>query len=282
VNQTADTWEGAVRWLLARPEEAQLVRDCYYDQPITAAAARFASSCEWQATRQLLPSIVGKVLDLGAGHGITTFALAEAGWTVTALEPDSSDLVGCGAIRQLAAVCSSPVDVVQGIGESVPFASQSFDLVYCRQALHHARDLDAFCREAARVLKPGGVFIAARDHVISAPADLQRFLDNHPLHRLYGGENAYPCSRYLTAMRQAGLRVSRVLRSFDSVVNYAPQTRATIRAELVARCPDLPGARALVSRLLAGDASLGIALPLLSLLDRRPGRLNTFLCVRQR
>jgi hypothetical protein len=45
------------------------------------------------------------------------------------------------------------------------------------------------CKEIARVLRPSGRFIAVRDHVISKPEDLPKFLDTHPLHNLYGGEH---------------------------------------------------------------------------------------------
>ena len=53
------------------------------------------------------------------------------------------------------------------------------------------------CEEVARVLKPGGTFIATREHVISKKEDLPVFLANHPLHRFYGGENAFVLQKYL-------------------------------------------------------------------------------------
>ena len=44
----------------------------------------------------------GQALDVGAGRGIASYALAREGFTVTVLEPDDSHLVGAGAIRSLA------------------------------------------------------------------------------------------------------------------------------------------------------------------------------------
>lgn len=41
-------------------------------------------------------------------------------------------------------------------GEELPFESESFDFVYCRNALDHTRDADRILREIARVLLPGG------------------------------------------------------------------------------------------------------------------------------
>jgi SAM-dependent methyltransferase len=274
------SWEGAVRWLLTQPEHAQLVRDCYYDQPLTEAAERFAASEEWQATRALLPQSGGRALDLGAGQGVSAFALARTGFEVTALEPDPSNLVGCGAIAQLARHVSSPIDAVRGVAEALPFADAAFDLVFCRQALHHARDLRAFCREAARVLRPGGRLIAVREHVISRDEDLQRFRDEHPLHRLYGGESAYRSSEYVRALRDAGLRVVRVLRSFDSPINHAPLTVPGVCEEIGNRLHRIPAAAATVRRISAAGAGRHALLRLASLADRRPGRLYTFVCVK--
>ncbi len=269
-----------MRWLLAQPEHAQLVRDCYYDQPLTEAAERFIASEEWQATCELLPKARGRALDLGAGRGVSAFALARAGFRVTALEPDASDLVGCGAIAHLAEHVPGRIEAVRGRAEALPFADGSFDLVFCRQALHHARDLRTFCREAARVLSPGGRFIAVREHVISRAGDLHRFREEHPLHRLYGGESAYRRSQYLNALRDAGLRVVRVLRSFDSPINYAPLTGSRICGEIEHRLRRTPVAAAVVRRVSAGASGRRALLRLASLADRRPGRLHSFVCTK--
>jgi SAM-dependent methyltransferase len=274
------SWEDAVRWLLSRPEHAQLVKDCYYDQPIIEAACRFEAGDEWQATRELLPRGGGVALDMGAGQGVSTYALTQAGFRVTAIEPDRSELVGCGAIARLAQVCGGKIDIVCGVGEALPFRTGAFDLVYCRQALHHAADIRVFCREAARVLRPGGIFIAARDHVISADGDLQRFRNEHVLHSLYGGESAYRRAQYVSAMRLAGLSVLHVIRSFDSAMNYAPLTPSLVSAELQSRARRLPGAARLVRWLGERRAGMQLMLKLASLADRRPGRLNSFVCVK--
>jgi len=277
---TCATWEDAVRWLLAQPEQRQLVLDCFYDLPRTAAAARYGQSAEWRAVLALLPAQAGEALEIGAGHGIASIALAQAGWHVTALEPDPSDLVGASAIRQLAQACGVAVDVVEGFGEELPFEDASMDFVLARQVLHHARDLPRLCREVARVLRVGGSFLAMREHVISRKSDLPRFLDAHPLHRLYGGENAYLLNEYRGAMLSAGLRIERQLASFDSAINYAPHTRASLRDELISRAGRIPGGSLVLGRLLATDRRYDAFLRLLSRIDRRPGRLYSFVCSR--
>ena len=274
------TWEDAVRWLRSQPDQAELVRDCYYDDPLLAAAQRFAASDEWQALRALLPASCGTALDLGAGRGISSYALARDGWQVTALEPDPSPLVGVAAIRGLAKESDLPITIVQEAAEALPFADRSFDLVYGRAVLHHARDLQRLCREVARVLKPGGRLVATREHVISRAADLPAFLAAHPLHRLYGGENAYLLAQYTAALRSSGLRPVSAFGPYDSAINYAPMTNDEWRASCARHLARVLGARAAAA--FTNDQSpfgrwlLARLARLRSRLDSTPGRLYSF------
>lgn len=229
------TWEGAVLWLKSRPEQADLVRACFYDDPLSAAAERYYQSTEWRSARRLLLPGGGKALDVGAGRGISAYALARDGWRTTAVEPDASAVVGAGAIRRLVHETGVVIEVVEQTGESLPFTDESFDLVHCRAVMHHARDLGLLCREMARVLRPGGMLIATREHVISRREDLPRFLAGHPLHNLYGGENAYLLPQYLDAIRGAGLQLKHVLNPYASDVNLFPDTREGMKKRIVSR-----------------------------------------------
>lgn len=182
-----------------------------------------------------LPKEQGQALDLGAGRGIASYALARDGWRVTAVEPDQSAVVGAEAIRKLAKETGLPIDVVAQYGEALPFADRRFDLVHCRAVLHHARNLSALCREVSRVLRPGGRVIATREHVISRKADLPVFLESHPLHRLYGGEHAYLLSEYQAAIQAAGLTITHVLNPYASDINLFPDCRAELKRRIAER-----------------------------------------------
>ena len=229
------TWEEAVLWLRSQPGQSELVRACFYDDPLTDAAKRYLASTEWEALREYLPSGRGCALDLGAGRGIVSYALAHDGWVVTAVEPDASTIVGAGAIRQMASESSLPIEVVQQSGETLPFSAARFDLVHCRAVLHHARDLTMFCREAYRVLKPGGRLIASREHVISQREDLSVFLQSHPLHHLYGGEHAYLLDDYKVAILSAGFRMAKVLNPYESDINLFPDSRSALKQRISKR-----------------------------------------------
>jgi SAM-dependent methyltransferase len=274
------TWEQAVEWLRQQPDQVDLVRACYYDDPLLQAAERFAQSGEWKATANLLPAIPGKALDIGAGRGISSYALAKLGWRVTALEPDPSSLVGAEAIRQLAKEAHLEIQVIEEYGETLPFETNSLDVVLARQVLHHARDLNQLCCEIARVLKPNGWMIATREHVISKRQDLQKFLDKHPLHHLYGGENAFLLVEYIDAITSAGLTLTHVWGPLESEINAFPMTEAqryeAVIAPLVRRIGH-PITRLLTHpSTLWGKWSFGQLAKLVSKRDQSPGRLYSF------
>lgn len=275
------TWEQAVEWLRQRPDQQEVVRACYYDDPLLQAAERFADSVEWQSTRELLPSTRGHALDLGAGRGISSYALARDGWQVTALEPDDTALVGTRAIRALADESGLPIRAVQEYAERLPFADGWFDLAHGRQVLHHAHDLGKLCQEACRVLKPGGWFIATREHVISTPEQLPTFLANHPLHKFYGGENAFMLKQYLSAIQQSGLVLRQVLGPYDNPINYFPVTHAEWHATCrhpLARLLGDAVARALTNEQHAfGRWLIRRLAAWRSRLSNSPGRMYTFL-----
>lgn len=256
------TLDQAVRHVRARPEFADLVRDAYLGPDAEDSARRFERSAEFAEVRRLVGDRLpgGVVLDLGAGIGLASRAFALAGAReVLAVEPDSSGEVGRGA---LAAVCATlPVRAVDAFGESLPVADESVDVVYTRQVLHHTTDLAATLRECARVLRPGGVFLGCREHVVRDQSELATFLAAHPMHQLAGGEHAYTLDAYEGAVRAAGLQELTTFGPWDTVINAFPAVRsadelaALPRTRLVARfgragalAAALPGVRALMWR----------------------------------
>lgn len=232
MNTSKITWEQAVSTFRDNPKNTEAVLACYYDDPLIAAAERYRHSAEFVELTHYLPSNKGKLLDLGAGRGISSYAFAKYGWDVVALEPDPSKIVGGGAILELSQETNANITIVENWGERLPFEDESFDIVHGRAVLHHAQDLKAFCREAARVLKPGGKLIAIREHVISKTPDLDIFLAEHPLHSLYGGENAFTLSEYRSAIESAKLTIEKELNPWESEINLHPETFNSFRKKL--------------------------------------------------
>lgn len=276
-NQKFTSWEAAVEWLRQQPDQLQLVRDCYYDDPLTAAAERYWQSEEWAAIRELLFGATGKALDVGAGRGIASYALARDGILVTALEPDPSNLIGGGAIRGLAEEAKLNIRVVEEFSERLPFADNEFDVVFARAVLHHTRNLEDACHEFFRVLKPGGRLIAVREHVISKPQDLPRFFEIHPLHRLYGGENAFVLNEYTTALNRAGFAGLNVISPWQSPVNFAPYSLAEFQGELARRISfGIPLVLRMVQSVFAFPSVWQVTRKIMEKIDHRPGRLYSF------
>ncbi len=121
------------------------------------------SSRWWGRTveRELLPWGLAKlelgddVLEVGPGFGATTKVLASRPGRLTVLELEERY---CARLRgQLPAT----VEVVQGDATAMPFADGRFSGVVCFTMLHHLPSpaaQDRLLAEAARVLRPGGVF----------------------------------------------------------------------------------------------------------------------------
>jgi ubiquinone/menaquinone biosynthesis C-methylase UbiE len=102
-----------------------------------------ADAVDW-----LLPVGTVTVLDLGAGTGKLTRALAARGLDIFAVDPSPKML------EQLRAVIPEAI-VIVGTAENIPLADASVDAVVVGQAWHWV-DQDAALPSVARVLRPGG------------------------------------------------------------------------------------------------------------------------------
>jgi len=230
------SWEEAVRWFRRQPGNEQGVLDNFFDLPVLPAAKRFSESAEYREMRRILGHGRGRrIFDLGAGHGVTSYALAKDGWKVTALEPDRSDEVGAGAIEQWRRETGLAVDILTDPQPPFSIEAASMDAVIARQVLHHVPDLTACLRELARILKPGGLILTSRDHVVDDERQLAQFLGSHPLQPLYGGENAHPLAVYLTSFCDAGFEIQEVWGAVESILNFFPGTEAARRRMLIDR-----------------------------------------------
>jgi ubiquinone biosynthesis O-methyltransferase len=133
---TAAWWDGTMRW---RRQLRKLVpaRMDYLDGLVP----------KW---RNLI------VLDLGCGGGFMAEALAARGASVVGVDPAAPAITAAG---DHATESGLVIDYRVGIGEALPVASRSMDVVVCVDVLEHVDDLEKVLTEVGRVLKPGGLFV---------------------------------------------------------------------------------------------------------------------------
>jgi len=111
-------------------------------------------------------------LDVGCGGGHVAYRAAPHVRAVTACDP-SSEMVR--VVAETAAERGiANLRTVRGPAERMPFEGGTFDIAATRFSAHHWGDLEAGLREVARVLKPGGLLLAADS---AAPA--KPLLDTH-------------------------------------------------------------------------------------------------------
>lgn len=105
---------------------------------------------EWpdDVARWFVPEDARLVVELGAGTGKLTRAVAALGVQVVAVEPDP---------RMLAVLRAGGLDGVEGSAESLPLGDGAADAVVAGSCLHWF-DLERALPEIHRVLRPGGRF----------------------------------------------------------------------------------------------------------------------------
>jgi SAM-dependent methyltransferase len=173
------------------------------------------------------------VLDAGCGVGYGTAHLAEVAASVVGVDV-SADAVAY-ATRRYAGPRASfrKMDVT-----ALDLPDATFDVVCSFETLEHVPDAAAAVREAARVLRPGGVYVASTPHVertCASPAN--------PFH-----ETEYSPDDFASLLRE----------SFDHVELFG-QRRLETRRHRVLRRLDVLGLRRRSALLRRASAVTGTA-----------------------
>ncbi|MDP3276063.1 MAG: class I SAM-dependent methyltransferase [Deltaproteobacteria bacterium] len=114
-----------------------------------------------RARTEIVPKIAAhcaiegaRILDVGCQCGALAVALSERGARVTGLDVSERLIEGA---RARARGYNAAATFVCGVGEALPFASDSFDVVTLIDVVEHVQDLAKTLAECARVIAPGGV-----------------------------------------------------------------------------------------------------------------------------
>ena len=106
-----------------------------------------------------------RVLDLGCGNGCYTKEMAQYARSVVGVDVELSNL----------ASFQEHIPRLVGIGENLPFATASFDIVTMIEVLEHTTDDRAVLAECHRILRPGGCL------ALFVPNKLYP-MESHPCH----------------------------------------------------------------------------------------------------
>ncbi|MGW8330203.1 class I SAM-dependent methyltransferase [Streptomyces sp. NPDC055897] len=221
-------------------------QDTDLDRPLEEAdRVRSQHDMYRQVLATLAPTGGLRALEVGCGLGAgAAVAVEEYGFAhVTGMDIHPEQLARAER-RNSGLLGRSPgrLRFARGAAESMPFDDGAFDCLYSIEAAQHFRDLGAFAREAARVLRPGGRAVVASffvpDGDPARPGRLAELLDTfatgldvaHTVPELVGslegagltsvhaasiGESVWPgWDRWLSAMWEPGTWPRNFLRAF--------------------------------------------------------------------
>ena len=169
-----------------------------------------------ESTLRVLGDVAGKdILELGCGAGQWSIALARAGARPVGLDLSIRQLEHA---RRLMAEAGVDFPLLNASAEAVPLAERSFDIVFCDHGAMTFADPYRTVPEAARLLRPGGLF-AFNHHspieTICWPLDATRVgdrlvIDYFGLHRIDDGEDVsyqLPYGEWIRLFRANGFVV---------------------------------------------------------------------------
>lgn len=103
----------------------------------------------------------GRALDLAAGQGPLSYALAKRGFEVVSADiyPDQFRAPGLSCQKL-------------DLNQKTPFPDESFDLILAVEIIEHIEAPRAFLREIFRLLRPGGLAVITTPNISSLPSRL--------------------------------------------------------------------------------------------------------------
>ncbi len=111
--------------------------------------------------RAAMAHAVGRLLMVGLGPGTDLLFLPPAVTSVAAVEPEAAMRRMAGALARRRGVAAN---IVEGVGELIPFEDNSFDSVHIGLVLCSVDNVGATLAEIRRVLAPGGRLVVL-EHV---------------------------------------------------------------------------------------------------------------------
>jgi SAM-dependent methyltransferase len=129
---------------------------------LNASLGRLERIRTWEILERYLPPAPSCVLDVGGGTGVYSLPLSARGYEVHLVDPVPLHVERA---RQLSGASDTPLATAEvGDARRLSFPDATIDVTLLFGPLYHLTERDdriAALREAGRVLKPGGVLLAA-------------------------------------------------------------------------------------------------------------------------
>jgi len=137
--------EVAWQWPASQPPPPSVTKP-YYDGYSNDEAGRIRGELELRFMGQFAPQ-PGKLIDVGAGTGSFIKVAAANGWEATGVDPSATPFA------------EGRAQLLRGTLNDVFHSGELFDAVTMFDVIEHVPDYLTLMQEAARLVKPGGVFV---------------------------------------------------------------------------------------------------------------------------
>lgn len=178
IPQASNDWFNLLPHHLLRNEETQWEErqqdmEVWYQNLVASpTSASYCLSHDYASYASYLATLSGRILDIGGGVGVVRHYLPnDTEYIVLDPSLDWLSVEWSSLTDRFPCLATKPC-FVRGIGEYLPFASQSFDVVLAFWSLNHASNPKLVFHEAARVLRPGGKFLVVLEDMIPQWRDL--------------------------------------------------------------------------------------------------------------
>lgn len=130
--------------------------DQWWDETAKIYALHHLNAPRFDYFDRHIPNWKGlNVLDVGCGGGFTCEFLAQRGAIVHGVDQSHHCITKA---KEHAVLSNLAIAYQHSYSESLPYKTDSFDVITCVDVLEHVADLHQTLVEIHRVLKPGGVF----------------------------------------------------------------------------------------------------------------------------
>jgi ubiquinone/menaquinone biosynthesis C-methylase UbiE len=134
-----------------------------------------------QAVFNLLPSVAGRLLDLGCGEGDFIFMAKDKFEECYGVDVSSIGIERAKKISKDRSYGNNIRFYNGDVDEGLPFNTSFFDVVTCIAVLEHVFNPPNVLDEIYRVLKPGGMFIVQVPNIAWLPSRFQLLVGRLPM-----------------------------------------------------------------------------------------------------